>query len=72
MPWLDDKVWVEYGIHLHGHVGRDGDDGGQIEYPAKEVEGPGEEAENAAIAGTGRHRSPVVDAAGGGDGGGEL
>ena len=63
---------MEYGIHLHDHIRRDGDDGGQIEYPAKEVEGTGEEAEDAAIAGTRRDRSPVVDAAGGGDGGGEL
>ena len=69
---MDNEVRVEDGIHLHGHVRRDEDDGGQIEYPAKEVEGTGEKAEDATIAGARRHRSPVVDAAGGGDGGGEL
>lgn len=72
MPWLYDEVWVEYCVHLNCYVGRDGDDGGEVEYPAEKVEGAGEEAEDATIAGAGGHRGPVIDAASGGDGGGEL
>ncbi len=68
MPWLDDKVWVEDGVHLHGYVGRNGDDGGEVEYPAEEVEGTGEETEDAAVAGAGGDGGPMVDAAGGRDG----
>ncbi len=60
------------GVHLDRDVGGDGHDGGEIEHPAEEVEGPGEEAEDAAIARAGSHRGPVIDAAGGGNGGCEL
>ena len=72
VPWLDHQVRVVDGVHLHHDVGGDGHDGSEVEHPAEEVERAGEEAEDAAVAGAGRHGGPVVDAAGGGDGGCEL
>ena len=59
-------------IHLHGYVRRDGDDRGEIEYPAEEVEGAGEEAKDATIARARGHGGPVIDAAGGWNGRCEL
>ena len=59
-------------VHLHGYIGWDGHDGGEVEYPAEEVEGAGEEAEDTAVAGTWGHGGPVVDTAGGWDGRCEL
>ena len=72
MPWLDYQVGVEYSVHLYRHVCGDGHDGGKVEYPAEEIEGTSEEAQGSAVARTWGHASPVVDAAGGGNGGGEL
>ena len=72
VPWLDDQIGMENGVHLHGHVGRNGDDRGEIEYPSEEIERAGEESEHAAVAGARRYRGPVVYAAGGGDGRREL
>lgn len=63
---------MEYCIHLHRYIGRDGDDGGEVEYPAEKVERAGEEAEDAAVTGAGGHGGPMVDATGGGDRRGEL
>ena len=68
MPGLDDEVGVKGRVHLNGHVGRDGDDRGEVENPAEEVQEAGEEANHAAVAGTGGYGCPVVDAAGRGDG----
>ena len=59
---------MEYCVHLHRYIGRDGDNGGEVEYPAEEVEKAGEEAEDAAVPGAGGHGGPVVDAASGGNG----
>ena len=59
-------------VHLHGYIRRDGDDGGEVEYPAKEIEGAGEEAEHTAVARARGHGGPVVDAARGWDGRREL
>ena len=63
---------MEDGVHLHEDVSGDGDDGGEVENPAEPVQGAGEEAEDAAVLGAGGYGGPVVDAAGGGDGGCEL
>ena len=68
VPWLDDQVGMKNGVHLHCHVGRNGDDRGEIEYPSEEVERAGEESEDAAVAGPRRYRGPVIYAAGRGDG----
>ena len=72
VPGLDDEVGVEDDVHLDGDVGRNGDDRGEVEDPAEEVEGAGEEAEEAAVFGARGYGGPVIDAAGGGNGGGEL
>lgn len=67
MPGFDYKVWVKDGVHLNDDVGGNGDDRGKVKDPAEEVKGAGEEANHAAIAGTGGHGGPVVDAASRGD-----
>lgn len=54
-------------VHLNSYIRGDGDDGGEIEYPAEEVEGAGEEAEDAAVAGARSHGGPVVDTTRGGN-----
>ena len=43
---------MEDGIHLYGDIGRNGDDRGEIEDPAEEIEGACKEADTAAIFGT--------------------
>ena len=72
VPWLDDEVGVEHGVHLHGYIGGNGDNRGEIEYPTEKVKRAGEEAKDAAVAGSGGDGRPVVDTTGGGDRRGEL
>ena len=63
---------MKNGVHLHCHIGRNGHDRGEIEYPSEEVERTGEESKDAAVAGARSYRGPVIYAAGGGDGRREL
>jgi len=72
VPRLDYEVRVVDGIQRHRDVGDDLDDGGEVEDPAEEADPACEEAYDATpfwARGEGR---PMVDTAGGGDGGGEL
>ena len=55
VPWLDDEIRVEDGVHLDGDIGRDGDNGCEIEYPAEEVERAGKESYHPAVSGARRH-----------------
>ena len=63
---------MEDGVHLHDDVRGDGDDGCEVEDPAEVVERAREEAGGAAVFRAWGYGGPVVDAARGGDGGGEL
>ena len=47
VPWLNDKAWMKDSVHLNGHVGRNRDDGCQIEDPSKEVERSSEKSNDA-------------------------
>jgi len=73
MPRLYLKPWVENNVELRRDIRGDADNGGEVEDPAEEVQPAGEETEDAAPARVARGQGgPVVDAAGGGDGGSEF
>lgn len=65
-------VAVVNDVHADGDVGRDLDQGGEVEHPAVKVDPAGEEAEEAAVLGAAGDGGPVVDASCCWDGGGEL
>ena len=64
VPWLDLQVGVEHGVELNADVCHDLRDGSKVEDPAEEIDGAGEEAEDAAVFEAGGYGGPVVDAAG--------
>ena len=72
MPGLDNKVWVEDGVHLDTSIGDDLDDRGKVEDPAEEIQRACEDAKDPAVLGARGDGRPVVNATGRGDGGGEL
>lgn len=53
VPWFDDKVRMEDGVHLHRNVGRDRDNGSQVEYPSEKVQPACVEADNPTVTGAG-------------------
>ena len=61
MPRFDYKIGMEDGIHLYSYIGRDRDDGSQVEDPAEEVQGAREETNDTAITRTRGNGSPVID-----------
>jgi hypothetical protein len=69
---LNDEVRVEDDVHLHEDVRYDVGDGCVVEEPTEEVDGTGEEAEDAAPFETRSYGGVVVDTTSGRDCGGEL
>lgn len=53
VPWCNDKVRMEDGVHLYHDVGRDCDDGRQVEDPSEKVQPACIEADNSAVTGAG-------------------
>ena len=72
MPWLDHKVRMEDRVHLQYDVGRDSDDGAQVEDPSEKVAETSEEAYASAPSWTCRYRCPMIHTSCSGDGRSEL
>jgi hypothetical protein len=72
VPGLDNQIRVVDRVQGHGDVGRDLDDGGEVEDPAKEADPACKEPNRPAPLWAWGEGRPVIDAASRGDRRGEL